>query len=78
MESHTGSSDTDMVSAGEVWTAERRRVVFGKGMGDTENANKRPEQVFSKSAFPLSEEVLRKRKDQAVSRTQTQTQIWKG
>jgi hypothetical protein len=52
--------------------------VFGKGMGDTENANKRPEQVFSKSAFPLSEEVLRKRKDQAVSRTQTQTQIWKG
>lgn len=25
MESHTGSSDTDMVSAGEVWTAERRR-----------------------------------------------------
>lgn len=31
-------------------------------MGNTENANKRPKQVFSKSAFPLSEEVLRKRK----------------
>lgn len=41
-------------------------------MGNTENANKRPKQVFSKSAFPLSEEVFRKRKDQDVGRTQTQ------
>lgn len=39
-------------------------------MGDAENANKRPKQVFSKSAFPLTEEVLRKRKDQGDSRTQ--------
>lgn len=39
-------------------------------MGNAENANKRPKQVFSKSAFSLTEEVLGKRKDQDVSRTQ--------
>lgn len=36
--------------------------MFGEGMGNTENANKRPKQVFSKSAFPLREQVLRERK----------------
>lgn len=56
--------------------SERKRGVFGKGMGNAENANERPKQVFSKSAFPLSEEVFRKRKDQDVSKIQTQ--IWTG